>query len=734
MNIYNYSRKTRWEARMHITLFAFLLMLQSAFNVNAQNWGFEATPVTSPPSNWTVVTGTWTINTNATYIRTGTQSMKITDPATSGTTIGTTTPFLTTSSAGYLITIGWGKSNTASNALFYTGYRTGTTNTFNPTTTTSGQPANINNTTWSRVVSVSTSGTIAAGNYGIPIRAFRSASTAGTEVYLDDFIIYGSSSNVPDLSAPTSASSVTITGNNISWNNGIDNGSPASGIGGVVIIRTDGVSIPAPTLNDQAMYSAVNGAAGVGTFVDGGNTWTVITSINGSGTTSFTDLSAGVGPYTYVVYMRDLAYNYSAGAAGTAATPCTDPPTAGTPGAIPSTPVCASTSVTLNLTGGTGGTGQTYQWESSLTSGGTFTPVSGVLTSSTFIVNPTVTTFYRCVVTCGSGSSTSSEVQVTVTPAFPGGTYTINSLLPTGGTNFNSFQAAINAITLCGISGPIVFNVTAGSGPYNEQVTIPQINGASSTNTITINGNGASLIYSSANTNLREAILLNGADHFTIDSLYIDVSGGTYGWGIRLTNSADSNIISNCQINTFANSTSTNYAGIIMSGSATAATTSGDNGDGNLFIGNTIINGYYGFTLVGNSAGPFAQSNRLVDNEIIDHYLYGVYAIYNENTEIKGNRIHHDSRSTATTMYGIYLTTSCSNVDISENRIYNFFIGIPTSTSTGYGIYVLADGIAGTENRLFNNIIYSFRGNSGYSVQIDPFISCVIDPHDFVCN
>ena len=54
------------------------------------------------------------------------------------------------------------------------------------------------------------------------------------------------------------------------------------------------------------------------------------------------------------------------------------------------------------------------------------------------------------------------------------GTYTIGT---TG--NYLTFTDAVNDMITCGISGPVVFNVLSGSGPFNEQITIPPIIGAS---------------------------------------------------------------------------------------------------------------------------------------------------------------------------------------------------------------------------------------------------------------
>src|SRR5215213_2348210 len=68
------------------------------------------------------------------------------------------------------------------------------------------------------------------------------------------------------------------------------------------------------------------------------------------------------------------------------------------------------------------------------------------------------------------------------------GTFTINSAVATGGSNFNSFSAAA-AFLSGGVNGPVVFNVQAGSGPYNDQVILNNITGTSATNTIAFNCN-----------------------------------------------------------------------------------------------------------------------------------------------------------------------------------------------------------------------------------------------------
>jgi hypothetical protein len=133
----------------------------------------------------------------------------------------------------------------------------------------------------------------------------------------------------------------------------------------------------------------------------------------------------------------------------------------------------------------------------------------------------------------------------TTLPALSG-TYTINSTQPTAGTNFNSFTDFATIIGLGGLGGPVTVNVVAGTGPYTEQFMLNELAGSSSINTLTINGNGETLQFTSTNTNERATMKLNGTDFVTVNNLIIKALGTTgpspteYGWAVWLTNNADS--------------------------------------------------------------------------------------------------------------------------------------------------------------------------------------------------
>lgn len=685
--------------------------------VKAQNLGFEATPATTPPANWSATTGTWAVENS--IVRTGNASLTITDPATTGTTIGNTAAVITTTAPGYLITIGWGRSNVASNAVIYLGYRLNTTNTLNPSSTSTGQAANLNNTTWTRITSVSSSSTVAAGNYGVSMRAFRTASTSGTTLYLDDIIIYGSSSNVPDLSAPNAATGGSQTNYNLSWTNGTDNGAPASGIGGVVIIRAEGTGLTPPSLNDQAMYSTTHGAAGVGSFVSNNINWTVVANISGNSTTTFNDATAGTGSYTYAVYMRDMAYNYSPALAISAAgAACTTPPTPGTATVSPSAIQCAGTTRVLGVTGNSSGAGQTYIWQSGPTAAGPWTNISSASSNPSYSVAPTATTHYRLAVTCGANTLYSVPVEVLVRPVLSG-TYAINKLMPTSyptGNNFASFADALSA--LCsGISSAVVFEVVTSTGPYNEQVVINPVTGSSATNTITFNGNGQAVQFASTASAERAVFKLDGADNIIINNFVINADGGTYGHGVQILNDADNNTVSNCTINTSTTSTSTtNFAGILINSTATAIVTSGDSRcDNNTITGNTINGGYVGIGFVADGATTTITGNKAINNVINDSYIAGILLDGNVNAVVERNDISRMTRAnSSSSYYAINMDGISQNTLVSRNRIHDPFKSFPASTASAFGIRLNAcDAAAGTPNTISNNLVYNFQGATG---------------------
>lgn len=394
--------------------------------------------------------------------------------------------------------------------------------------------------------------------------------------------------------------------------------------------------------------------------------------------------------------------------------PCTSPPTAGTTTLAPASFVCTGTLVTLNLTGNTAGLGQTYQWQKSATLGGTYTNVGSPLSVANLSITATEDSFYRCNVTCGASTIASTPASLTVNKGLPAGTYTINSAVVTGGSNFQTFAAAINSMN-CGVQGPVVFDVDPASGPYTEQITIPQINNASAVNTITFNGNGKTIQFTPVTAN-RHIIKLDGADYVTIKNLNIVGLATDFDWGIHLTNAANFDSIVNCTVNMSANTNTTqsNSAGIVASGSTTAVTT-GSNSTNNLVIKDCTINGaYQGIIINGTSETARISKNQILNNTIKDFYANGMELTNNDSIVVANNNITRSTRTTVTTFAGIELGAGNKRALLYNNKIHDTHNAASTLTGTAYGIFANGcDAPLDSANVVYNNVIYNFNSTSG---------------------
>jgi hypothetical protein len=292
------------------------------------------------------------------------------------------------------------------------------------------------------------------------------------------------------------------------------------------------------------------------------------------------------------------------------------------------------------------------------------------------------------------------------------GTYTINSTLPTGGTNFQTFNAAVTYLQN-GLNGPVIFNVTAGTGPYNEQVLLTNTIGTTAANTLTFNCNGVTLSFTSNNSSNRDGVKLDNISYVTFDNLKITPqAAGQYGNGFHLLNNSDNNIIRNCNIVLPTNLTTPgNNEGVVINGNngySTAAGTS--NCDNNLIANNTISGGAAGITLssVPASGAPvLMQGNKILNNVISDSYNNCIQLYYNDGTVVDGNDLQGGPHAISTVV-GVYLNLFDQNVKVINNKIHNFHISSTISGSFIYGILNSAQCAAGNVNLFASNLIYDF--------------------------
>ncbi|RYE17355.1 MAG: hypothetical protein EOP51_24025, partial [Sphingobacteriales bacterium] len=389
---------------------------------------------------------------------------------------------------------------------------------------------------------------------------------------------------------------------------------------------------------------------------------------------------------------------------------CTNPIVAGQSFASPAFGVCPGSSVFFGLSGTSVGAGQSYQWETSPSASGPYTPVGAAQWVPNSYVNVSNDGYYRAAVSCGFGVAYSTPVHVSVSTGMSG-TYTINSFYPESPTNFHSFAAFTLALS-CGVVGPVILNVEPGS--YNEQVVFNAVPGSSATNSITINGNGATIMAAPFTSN-RHVLKINGTDYLTLANLNIVGYDQTYGYGIHLTNGAENIVISNCNIDLSAISSTTagNSGCIVASASGTSVTSAGNNCSNIVITGNTLTGAYHGISING-SSGSSQAVTLIASNQIQDFYSIGIVTTNVNGGVLKNNNISRANRGAVGVFEGIEIGTGTKNMVIDGNRIHDTHNSATTQSGTAYGIYASScDAPAGSENRVINNLIYNFNSGSG---------------------
>ncbi|GAO42579.1 hypothetical protein FPE01S_01_15940 [Flavihumibacter petaseus NBRC 106054] len=385
------------------------------------------------------------------------------------------------------------------------------------------------------------------------------------------------------------------------------------------------------------------------------------------------------------------------------------------PGTVVSdkTSTCGSEVFHLTLSGNAVATGLSYQWQISADNT-TWNNIPDA-TNPAYAGSQLSGNYYRVAVTCANGgqSANSAAVHITATPTVSG-TFSIDNSVPASGSGtFKTFNEAYDFIK-CGIGGPVIFNVKNTGVDYNEQLIMKDIPGASATNTVTFNGNGATISWQASDES-RSIIKLDGADYVTIDSLVIKSLGSDewadYGYGVVLNNDADFNTIKRCHINVFSIGTNGNFLGIAITPQESWISSGITNCDNNTFDHNTITGGYYGIAIAGDDNVPVAN-NKITNNKIIDFYYQGIYATGTYNTLVEHNDISRPMRTASSyTVSGIIFEQVNVGAKVIGNRVHNLYDSHTTNTDRSNGIiFSNADAAEGAENLIANNIIYNIYG------------------------
>jgi PKD repeat protein len=316
------------------------------------------------------------------------------------------------------------------------------------------------------------------------------------------------------------------------------------------------------------------------------------------------------------------------------------------------------------------------------------------------------------------------------------GLYTIGGTTP----DFTDFPAAIAALNAVGVCGPTIFDVRTGT--YFDQFELINVIGMNATNTVTFrsetgNRNDVTVNYGTAGPTNNYIVKMNNADYFRIESMTLVNPGATYGRVFDIQGGSEHNTIFNCNIQTQAASSTSNFIAPIFSG--------GSNDNYNTFEGNSIIGGSYGAYWYGGGVTSLEVGSVFKNNEFVDNYYSGLFMYYQNATEVTGNRIYGvssytfrygiygyyvdkaskfthnsiESNPTSFWYYGMYLgnmdATATGRGLISNNAIS---VGIPGSTSGVYGIYMSNSGFFDIYNNSVNiaggsNFSYTFYISGG---------------------
>jgi hypothetical protein len=309
----------------------------------------------------------------------------------------------------------------------------------------------------------------------------------------------------------------------------------------------------------------------------------------------------------------------------------------------------------------------------------------------TFTTNPNGVTDTR---------RSNDSIRFTLCPAMFG-TYTINPS-GSGTTNFTSFNQAIGALVCAGVSGPVRFVVSPAT--YNEQVSVPEIQGTSATNTIVFDGvNRSNRIISFNTTSVSPAVVrFFLSNNITFRNLTIRSTSTSAGWGVHYFNGLR-NRVSNCDIQVNNSIASSAFYPVVVNSSINSATVQSGLANENTTDSSNLDGGWWGISV---SMSNVLNTYTAKDNRITESYQYGYYSNGNYQPRVIGNII--TLRTTILTTTGVYIincnNTQGNNIIINGNRIIN---------PGQYGIFLQSCSKSGTDfSILSNNMAGNFRNNT----------------------
>lgn len=384
------------------------------------------------------------------------------------------------------------------------------------------------------------------------------------------------------------------------------------------------------------------------------------------------------------------------------------------------------TSVTINWS--INGVAQTpYSWTGSLASTATSVVTLG---NFTFVAS----TNYVLVATAinPNGNSDNNTANDTYTsPTFQtglSGTYTVG----TAG-NFSTITAAVAAANTYGLCGATVFSLTDATYSTSETfpITINQLVGSSSTNTLTIKpASGVTATISGSNTTA--LVILNGADYITVDGS----NNGSSSRNLTITNTSTNSSSLIVKINSVVASstgaTNNTFKNIILTGSgrnntfaaiyqggATVPSAADIANNNNTYTNNLITACQDGILAIGLAAGT--ETGLVISNNTLGHastnasrIAYDALFVSNQsNFTVSGNTVLGVQGALAGNIEAIMIGGASSNGLVSKNLV-TYVTNTSISNYSAAGI-TLTSSVASSNITVSNNMIYGVFANGDAS-------------------
>lgn len=280
--------------------------------------------------------------------------------------------------------------------------------------------------------------------------------------------------------------------------------------------------------------------------------------------------------------------------------------------------------------------------------------------------------------------------------ALAGGTYTVGGASP----DFSSFEEVQQKLSLCGITGPVVFNIRPGT--YNRSLEFSSVDGASFTNTITFKSetdNAADVIFNDT-INSMATIYLDSASHYRFMNLTLKGGNASRSRVVEFENNCTNIFFENNIIEgTNDNSSSTNYA-LVYSSKSTS-----EKDSILVFNNNTFSKGSYAIYLYGTSSNK-SDSITITSNNLNDIDYRGMHLYYLNGVTVNDNKIEQTASSTLD-FYGMYFYYVNRLYDVSKNTVL--------AKSLYYGIYLSSsNGLNSTNRALISNNFIASSTNNNY--------------------